>query len=176
VHARYVGEDTRGPPATVSPAGTTLAWTALPRLAAPSPALITAPATPYLFSLLYSSSRRTEGSRRDRDCVAYCDKHGAGLLPKKSLCCGGPIRPCEEKVVHRSQARPLSGMVQPSPLGMSAISSSICWAPPRVLPLRSRVNVADAAATGGPHARGMLVALVPIWQRRARWRHDPARF
>src|SRR5262249_22151443 len=79
-----------------------------------SAALSTAAATPYLFRLLYSSSRRTEGRRRDRNGVEYRDKHRAGLLPKKSVCCGGPIRPCKEKVVHRSQARPLSGMVQPA--------------------------------------------------------------
>jgi dolichol-phosphate mannosyltransferase len=65
------------------------------------PALITASATLYPFSLAHCLPRRAEGSRRYLNRCQDCGKHGPGLLPEKPLRCGRPIRTREKKIVHR---------------------------------------------------------------------------
>src|SRR5215510_12335391 len=77
---------------------------------------ITASATLCPFSLADCLSRRTEKSRRYLHGFQDRGKHGAGLLPEKPFRRGGAVRAREEEVVHRCQARTLSGMVKSSQL------------------------------------------------------------
>ena len=75
-----------------------------------------ASATLYPFSLADCLLRGTEGCRQYLHGFQDRGKHGAGLLPEKPFCRGGTVRAREEEVVHRCQARTLSGMVQSSQL------------------------------------------------------------
>src|SRR5215467_13011318 len=77
---------------------------------------ITASATLCPFSLADCLSRGTEGGRRYLHGFQDRGKHGAGLLPEKPFRRGGAVRAREEEVVHRCQARTLSGMVKSSQL------------------------------------------------------------
>jgi hypothetical protein len=85
----------------------------------PQMASITASATLCPFSLAHCLPWRTEGSRRYLDRCQDRGKHRPGFLPEKPLRRGRPVRTCEEKIVHRGQARTLSGMVEPSQLVIS---------------------------------------------------------
>ena len=73
-----------------------------------------ASATLHPFSLAHGASRWTEGSRRYLDGLQYCGKHRPRLLPEKSLRRSRAVRTREQEVVHRGQARTLSGVVQAS--------------------------------------------------------------
>ena len=79
-------------------------------------ASITASATLYPFSLAHDSSRRTERSRGDLDCLQYRGEHRPRLLPEKALRRGRAVRTREEKVMHSRQACTLSRVVQASQL------------------------------------------------------------
>src|SRR3989442_8122213 len=77
-------------------------------------ALITASATLVLFSLPSGTPWWTEGRRR---YLNGCPNRGTPcprLLPDKPLGRRRPVRTCEQNMVHRCQARTLSGMVEPS--------------------------------------------------------------
>jgi hypothetical protein len=77
-------------------------------------ASITASATLHPLSLAHGASRWTEGSRRYLDGRQYRGKHRPGLLPEKSLRRSRAVRTCEQEVVHRGEARTLSGVLQSS--------------------------------------------------------------
>ena len=66
--------------------------------------------------LAHLSPWRTEGSGRYLDRCQDRGKHRPWFLPEKPLRRGRPVRTCEEKIVHRCQARTLSGMVKSSQL------------------------------------------------------------
>src|SRR5919198_1371783 len=59
---------------------------------------------PLFFVLPHSSSRRAKWRRRYLDRFRYSSKHRAGLLPEKSLRCGGPVRARQPEVVHGRSA------------------------------------------------------------------------
>ena len=79
-------------------------------------ALITASATLYPSGLAHGSPRWTEGRRRYLDGCQDRGKHRPRLLPEKPLRRGRPVWTREEKVVHRRQTCPLSGVVESSQL------------------------------------------------------------
>ena len=79
-------------------------------------ALITASATLQPSGLAHDALWWTERRWWYRDGRQDRGKHGARFLSEKSLCRRGPVCPCEEKVVHRRQTGPLSGMVKSAQL------------------------------------------------------------
>ena len=64
------------------------------------------------------SPRRTEGRWRELDRCQNRGKHTTRFLPEKPLRRCRPVRTREEKVLHRCQARTLSGVVESSKLVM----------------------------------------------------------
>src|SRR5215468_4184598 len=62
------------------------------------------------------SSRWTQRCGRQLHRVQNRGKHRARLLPEKALCGCRPIRPSEEKVMNRSETRPLARQVEASQL------------------------------------------------------------
>ena len=62
------------------------------------------------------SSRWTQRRRRQFHCVQNRRKHRARLLTEKALRCRCPVRPGEEKVVHGSEAFPLTRQIESSKL------------------------------------------------------------
>src|SRR5712692_1772011 len=75
-------------------------------------ALITASATLCPSGLPHGSPRRTEGRWRYLDTFEDRRTHRPGFLTEKPLRRGRSVRAREEKVVHRCQACPVSGMVE----------------------------------------------------------------
>src|SRR5262245_51151156 len=61
-------------------------------------------------------SRRTQRCGRQLHRFQNRGKHRARLLTEKALCCRGPVRPSEEKVMNRGEALSLARQVEASKL------------------------------------------------------------
>jgi hypothetical protein len=77
-------------------------------------ASITAPAALCPLRLSHESPRWTERGRRYLDRVQYRGKHGARLLPEKSLRSSRPVRTREQEVMNGCKTYPFPGMVKAS--------------------------------------------------------------
>src|SRR4029453_4905067 len=108
-------------------------------------------------------SRRTQRRGRQLHRCQNCGKHRARLLTEKALCCCGPVRPREEKVVHSGEALPLARQIESSQL--MAAQGEVAVAP---------LHIGTRALAHGGESLGFVMEVV--LSLRTPLTHDPTKF